>query len=105
MLLPVVLFYEFIIKKTMSNTWRDYRGFKITTNKTYEETRDRIARGSTEAVVVGYYFYIWRSAGKGEPFRRVRELIPIDCPTEAEAVIKAQDAIDKILSESVEPAQ
>ena len=86
----------------MSNIWRDYRGFKISVNKTYEDIQDRIARGSADAVVVGYYFYIWRSAGKGEPFRRVRELLPVDYKTEAEAIIKAREAIDEILGEPSE---
>lgn len=88
----------------MSNTWHDYRGFKITTNKTFEDVRDRIARGATEAVVVGHYFYVWRSAGKGEPFRRVRDLPVVDHPTEHEAVSKAQEAIDVILRKELQEA-
>lgn len=44
----------------MSNIWHDYRNFKIAINKTYESTEDRIARGSVDAAVVGYYFYIWQ---------------------------------------------
>lgn len=86
----------------MANTWRDYRGFKITTNKTFEDTRDRLARGSTDATVIGYYFYVWQSAGKGEPFRRVRNLPAVDYPTETEAVIKAQEAVDEILNKDAE---
>lgn len=86
----------------MPNTWRDYRGFKITTNKTLEDTKDRIARGGTEALVIGYYFYVWRRDKDGEGFRRVRELPPVDYKTEAEAVAKAQEAIDGILSNSLE---
>lgn len=88
----------------MSNTWQDYRGFKITTNKTFEDTRDRIARGATEAIVVGYYFYVWRSNGKGEPFRRIRDLPVVDYLTEPEAVSKAQEAIDEILRKEVQKA-
>jgi hypothetical protein len=84
----------------MTNTWRDYRSFKITTNKTYEEARDRIARGLTEPVVTGHYFYVWRRCNPEQGFQgfcRMLDLPIVDYPTESEAVIKAQEAIDEIL--------
>lgn len=82
----------------MSNTWYDYRNFKIAVNKTYESTEDRIARGSVDAAVVGYYFYIWQRPEQGQGLRRVRHLTAVDYPTEVEAVAKAQDAIDAIIN-------
>jgi len=84
----------------MTNTWHDYRGFKITTNKTFEEARDRIARGSTEPVVIGHYFYVWHRCNPEQGFKgfcRIRDLPVVDYPTESEAVIKAQETIDEIL--------
>lgn len=82
----------------MSNTWRDYRNFKIAINKTYESTEDRIARGSVGAAVVGYYFYIWQRPEQGQGLRRVRHLTTTDYSTEVEAVAKAQEAIDAIIN-------
>ena len=82
----------------MSNIWHDYRNFKIAINKTYESTEDRIARGSVDAAVVGYYFYIWQRPEQGQGLRRVRHLTTVDYPTETEAVAKAQEAIDAIIN-------
>ena len=76
----------------MSNIWYDYRNFKIAIIKTYESTEDRIARGSVDAAVVGYYFYIWQRPEQGQGLRQV--LTTVDYPTETEAVAKAQEAID-----------
>ena len=86
----------------MTNAWHDYRGFKITTNETFEDMRDRIARGVTEPVVTGYYFYVWRRVRDDEAFRRLRKLTSLDYPTESEAIIKAQEAIDELLNKTVE---
>lgn len=80
----------------MSNIWHDYRNFKIAINKTYESTEDRIARGSVDAAVVGYYFYIWQRPEQGQGLRQV--LTTVDYPTETEAVAKAQEAIDTIIN-------
>lgn len=86
----------------MTNAWHDYRGYKITTNETFEDMRDRIARGTVEVVVTGYYFYVWRRVRDDEAFRRLRKLTSLDYPTEAEAIIKAQEAIDEILNKTVD---
>jgi hypothetical protein len=82
----------------MANSWYDYRDFKITTNKTYKDTRDRLAKGSVKALIVGYYFYVWQRSEDREGFRRVRELPVVDYLTEVEAIAKAQDAIDAIIN-------
>jgi hypothetical protein len=87
----------------MTDTWRDYRGFKITTNKTHEDAQGSIPKGAIEAVVAGYYFYVWQPTRDGETFRRVRN--SPDYATEAEAVAKAQEVIDEILNNSTEQLQ